>query len=141
MTTCNATEVRNNWSEYSDKVIREKPLFIKKTREYMFLSSLEQLCLILDGYDFSANLLKEENGSVTASLNEIDLIENADSEEGARLALGKSLLDYAEDYFDDFKVWNAAPNRKKHLPYVLKALTINDAALIGKSLICQHGSN
>jgi hypothetical protein len=141
MTACNATEVRNNWSEYSDRVIREKPLFIKKTREYMFLSSFEQLGLILEGYDFSADMFAEKNGTVTLSLNEIDLIENADCEKNARFALAKSIIDYAEDYFNDFKLWNTAPNRKKHLPYVLKALTINDAELIGKSILCQHGSN
>jgi hypothetical protein len=130
MTVCSATEVRNKWSEYSDRVIREKPLFIKKTREYMFLSSIEQLSLILDAYHFTAKKYTEADGSVTLSLNELDLAENAETEDDARLALAKSIIDYAEEYFDDFKLWSAAPNRRNHLPYVLKALTLGDAISI-----------
>ncbi|MDR1930430.1 MAG: hypothetical protein LBQ44_07350 [Treponema sp.] len=137
----NATEVRNRWSEYSDRVIREKPLFIKKTREYLFLSSFEQLDIILEAYGFTAKQYTETDGSVTLSLNEIDLIENGDTETNARLAMGRAILDYAEEYFNEFRFWNAAPNRKKHLPYILKALIINDAKTLGDMLVCQVGNN
>ena len=41
MLTMNATDVRKNWSEVSESVIREKPKFIKKTRDYMMLSNME----------------------------------------------------------------------------------------------------
>ena len=141
MTTLNATEIRNRWSEYSEQVIREKPLFIKEARDYLFLASLDQLSVILDAYTFTASAYSEADGSVTLSLNEIDLAENADTETDARLALGKGLLEYAEEYLDEFKLWNGSPNRKKHLPYVLKALTLGDPAVIGKSILCRVGNN
>ena len=140
METYNATDVRNRWSEYSDSVIREKPLFIKKTREHLFLSSIEQLVLILDAYHFTAKKFRETDGSITLSLNEFDIAENAATEADARLVLAKSILEYAEEYFNEFKVWNTAANRKKHLPYVLKALVTGDAKKIGEMLVCRAGN-
>jgi hypothetical protein len=89
----------------------------------------------------SAKLLREDDGSVTLSLNELDLVENGKTEAEARLALGESILDYAEDFSDDFEYWSAAPNRKDHLPYVLKALSIHDAKILGDSIKCQAGGN
>jgi hypothetical protein len=81
------------------------------------------------------------DGSVTLSLNEIDLAENADTETDARFALGKRLLEYAEDYLGECKLWNGSPNRKKHLHYVLTALTLGYPAAIGESILCQTGNN
>jgi hypothetical protein len=83
----------------------------------------------------------ETDGSITLSLNEIDLAENDKTESDARLVLGKSILGYAEEYFNDFIFWNSAPNRKNHLPYVLKALTISNAKVMGDSILCQAGNN
>jgi hypothetical protein len=36
----------------------------------------------------------EEDGSVTLSLNEIDLVENGSDEQSARINLGKAILEY-----------------------------------------------
>jgi len=68
----------------------------------------------------------------------LDLAENAPTEAEARKLLGKSILDYAEDFYKEFSLWSAAPNRKSHIPYVLKALIINDAVMIGEAIECQE---
>ena len=57
----------------------------------------------------------------------------------ARMKLAASILEYAEDYYNDFSYWSSAPNRKSHIPYVFKALFIGDIQKIGDSIQCQAG--
>lgn len=141
MLTMNATEVRKNWSEVSESVIREKPKFIKKTRDYMMLSNMDFINTLLSGYEFSAKKYIEEDGSVTLSLNEIALVENAPTEEEAIRLLSNSILEYAVDFYNDFNFWASAPNKKSEIPYVFKALALDDAEKIGACIKCQAGEN
>ena len=136
-----ATAVRNEWSAVCDSVIHDKPKFIKRTRDKMWFSNLETMSEILSAYHFTAEIYIEEDGSVTLSLNEIDLIENADSEQAARLALGKSILEYSADYYNEYALYSNSPNRKAHIPYIFKALIMDDAEKIGESIECHAGKN
>lgn len=61
----------------------------------------------------------EEDGSITLSLNEVDLIENAETEDAAKLALAQSILEYAKDFYREFDLWSTSPNRKEHVPYII----------------------
>ena len=135
----NATEVRKEWSTVVDATVREKPQFFKRTRDLVFLSDFHFMEELLEGYSYSAVLMKEDDGSVTLALNEIDLVENGKDEYDARLKLASAILEYAEDYYSDFSYWGSAPNRKSHIPYVFKALFIGDIQKIGESIRCQVG--
>ena len=135
----NATDVRRNWSMVSDAVIREKPQFIKRTRDYMMLSSMDFVQELLSGYNFTAAEFTEEDGSITLSLNELDIAENAATESEAKLKLAKAVLEYAHDFYDDFAYWSKAPNRRGHIPYVFKALLLDNVQKIGESIECLHG--
>jgi len=137
----NATEVRKEWSSVVDSVVRDKPTFIKRTRDKMWLSNLETMAKILEAYQFTAQKYVEEDGSVTLALNEIDLVENAENEPTARIKLAAAILEYASDYYNDYAYWSSAPNRKKHIPYVFKALIMEDVEKLGESLVCQDGKN
>lgn len=139
MNALNATAVRQDWSTVIENVVRDRPQFIKRTRDYLVLADIKLFESLLSAYQFSADMYVEADGSVTMSLDEIDLVENAKSQEAASLLLGKAILEYAEEFYDEFSLWSAAPNRKSHIPYVLKALIINDAKKIGDSIICQAG--
>lgn len=139
MFTLNATDVRQNWSAIMECAVREKPQFIKRTRDYMVLADIKFLEELLAAYHFTADRFNEDDGSVTLSLKELDLVENSKTEDEAKLLLGHSILEYAEDYYSEFNLWNSAPNRKGHIPYVLKALIINDAKKIGDIIECQAG--
>lgn len=141
MLTLNATDVRRDWSAVMECAIREKPQFIKRTRDYMVLADLELFEDLLSAYQYTADRFTEEDGTVTLSLNELDLAENAQTEAEARQLLGRSILDYAEDFYNEFALWSASPNRKTHIPYVLKALIIDDAGKIGDLISCQAGKN
>lgn len=134
-----ATTARKEWSSICDSVIHDKPKFIKGTRDKMWFSNLEIMSEILEAYHFSAVKYIEEDGSVTLSLNEIDLVENGADEGEARLKLGKAILEYSLDYYNEYERYSHSPNRKKHIPYIFKALIIDNSARIGDMLQCQDG--
>jgi hypothetical protein len=110
----------------------------RKPSEAVLQKTLKQS---LDKFVFSGNFFTETDGSVTLSLNEIDLVENAPTEQDVRFIMGNSIIEYAKDYCSDFTVFGRAPNRKKHLPYVFKALMINDSQKIGEGILCRLGEN
>ena len=138
MLAINATKVRNEWSSVVESVIREKPAFIKKTRDYLFLSDMDVLEKILSAYSFNARILTEDDGSVTLSLDEIGLTENAPDLSSAVSALAGAILEYSEDYYKEFSYWSRGSG-KSHIPYVLKALMLNDIKKIGDLIECRHG--
>jgi hypothetical protein len=137
----NATDVRRDWSTVIEKAVREKPQFIKRTRDTMILADLNLLEDLLSAYQYTAEKFFEDDGSVTLSLNEIDLVENGKNESEARYLLGKSILEYAEDFYKEFSLFSTAQNRKNHVPYVLKALIIDHPGKIGDSMVCQAGKS
>ena len=141
MYTVNATDARKHWSEIIDGVVRVKPTFIKRTRDCVVLANEELFAEVLSAYTFSAIRHDEDDGSVTLSLREIDLVENAPTESEAKLMLAKDILDYATDYYNDYAYWSSAPNRKSHIPYVLRAIMLGDIDKIGECISCQAGKN
>ncbi|WP_418752071.1 hypothetical protein [Frisingicoccus sp.] len=136
-----ATTVRKEWSSVCDSVIHEKPKFIKRTRDRMWFSNLETMEEILNAYKFTAEKYIEDDGSVTLSLNEIDLIENGEDEQKAKMALGKAILEYSADYYNDYAFYSHSPNRKGHIPYIFKALIMDSPERIGESIQCHDGKN
>ena len=87
-----ASTVRREWSAVCDSVIHGKPKFIKRTHDKMWLSNLEIMLDILEAYQFTAVRYIEGDGSVTLSLNEIDIIENGKDDKDVRLKIGKAIL-------------------------------------------------
>lgn len=136
-----ATTVRKEWSAVCDSVIHEKPKFIKRTRDKMWFSNLETISELLEVYHFSTMKYIEDDGTVTLSLNEIDLVENGKDEQEARLNMGNAILEYALDYYLEYEMYSRSPNRKKHIPYIFKALIIDNPEKIGDMLQCQDGKN
>ena len=139
--TAKATDVRKDWSTICDSVIHDKPRFIKRTRDRMWFSSLDTLTEILKAYSFTAKKFIESDGSVTLSLNEIDLIENGIDEVTARLALGNAIINYSFEYYKEYSFYSHSPNRKAHVPYIFKALIMDNPEQIGEIIICQDGEN
>lgn len=136
-----ATTVRKEWSAVCDSVIHNKPKFIKRTRDKMWFSNLETMSEILEAYQFTAKKFIEEDGSVTLSLNEIDLVENGKDEQEARLNLANAILEYSMEYYNEYEMYSHSQNRKKHIPYIFKALIIDNSEKIGEIIQCQDGKN
>ncbi len=136
-----ATAVRKEWSAACDSVIHNKPKFIKRTRDRMWFSNLETMEEILKAYKFTAERFIEEDGSITLGLCEIDIIENGADEQEARLKLGNAILEYATDYYNEYELYSHAPNRKHHIPYIFKALIMDNPKQIGDEVECHAGDN
>ena len=138
MVEMSSTQVRSEWSSVVDSVVREKPILVKRTRDHIFLTNIALLSELLEAYTFHAALYTESDGSVTISLDEIDLVENGKDEQDAKYKLAESILEYSNNYYDDFTYW-ARGNRKSHQPYVFKALILADVDKIGGLIECRHG--
>ncbi len=138
MNILNATDVRKNWSVTLDSVLHERPAYIKRTRDSVALVNMETMKEILRGYSFEATEYSEDDGSITLSLIDMDIVVNAPDEKEARDRLAVDIKEYAEEYYDNYSIWSVSPNRKKHIPYVLKAL-IYDISDIEKEIVCHVG--
>ena len=136
-----ATDVRKEWSLFFDQAVREKPVFIKRTRDNAVLSDISFINLLLDMYRFECTKHLEEDGTVTLSTDVMDIVENANTEDEAKAKVAQSILDYAEDFYAEYELWSKAPNRKNHIPYVFKALLLNDTSKIGDLILCRTGEN
>lgn len=121
MQTVNATEVRNNFSYYIDTVVREKPIAVKRNRDILLLLSDQMAKDLLHGLTIQAELAKED-GIIVGTLKGFDIVVYGESEQEVIQKLAEGLLEYAQDYVNDFKLFYNAPNRKDHYPYVLKTL-------------------
>lgn len=141
MITRSATDVRKEWSMVIDNAVREKPQFIRRTRDYMMLADIEFLKMLLEPYVFTAKEFKESDGTVTLELCEMDLVSNGATREIAIQEMAKEIIDYSEDFYNNFNLWSIADNRKSHIPYVFKALIFNDVEKIGELILCQLGKS
>ena len=141
MLILSATDVRKEWSSVVDGIVRERPVLVKRTRDKIWLSDVETMAEILNAYQFTAEKFVEDDQTITLSLNEIDLVENAATENEARMVLAETIMEYATEYYEHYAVYSKAPNRKAHIPYVFKALLTENIQTLGESILCRDGKN
>jgi uncharacterized protein YbcC (UPF0753/DUF2309 family) len=118
----NATDVRRDWGSFIDNVVRFKPSLVKRNRDYLAAISLEHLEVLLSPYRFTLEYEKETDGSFSGSLKELDILANAASLEALKTEIAKELIEYAQEYMDEFDKYYGAPNRKPHFPYIMRVL-------------------
>lgn len=70
----NATDVRKNWGQFNDDVVREGPKFVKRNRDKWAALSSEHLKVAFSDYTFTIRYLREEDGTITASLDKFVLL-------------------------------------------------------------------
>ena len=141
MFAMNATDVRKAFSEVIDTAVRERPVFIRRTRDNLMLANLQFVEALISNCVFTAERYQEEDGSITLTLDQIDIAVNAPSEPEAITALASDLREYALDYYEHYPVWNISPNRKEHLPFIVKALIADDLNKIRDMITCRDGAN
>ncbi|MHB1041310.1 MAG: hypothetical protein ACYC0Q_00500 [Eubacteriales bacterium] len=122
----NATDVRRDWGKFIDTIVHDKPKIVKRNRDLFLSLSIQQVMVLLKNFSFKAQYLKENDGTVTATLDNFDLVVNEKDEFSAKKALAQELIDYAKDYFNDFQLYFNAPNRQPHFPYILLVLMQED---------------
>ncbi len=138
METISATQVRKTWSETCDSAARVRPAFIKRTRDVFMLVNSNDLIKLLRYVNYHAKVLKEKEG-VTLSLEEMDLVVHAETEDAALTKMASDILEYAEEYYDNYSLYSASPNRAEHAPYIIKALLLDDVEKIKGEIECREG--
>lgn len=136
-----ATEVRKEWSLFFDRAVREKPVFIKRTRDNAVLADIDFVNILLEQYTFDCTKYIEEDGTITLSADLLDIVENGNDEKEVKIKMAESILEYAEDFYAEYDLWSNASNRKSHIPYVFKALLLNDISRIGDFIRCRNGKS
>ncbi|MBQ4243026.1 MAG: hypothetical protein II732_09460 [Lachnospiraceae bacterium] len=138
MDILSATNVRKNWSMTLDSVIHVRPAYVKRTRDYLAIINVETLNTVLSAYAFKVKKYIENDGSVTLSSDDLDLAVNGPDESHAKLALAADIKEYAEEYYENFSTWSLSKNRKAHIPYVLRALSMSEETIV-EEIICKNG--
>ncbi len=137
----NASDVRKDWGRFIDNTVRMKPQFVKRSRDEIVALGMDVLRDVLSAYPLTAKAYKEEDGTMTASLDQIDLVTNGSDLEAALDSLAADLIEYAEEYYREFAYWSGAPNRKGHVPYILRVLSQKNAKEVRGLIQCQLGKN
>lgn len=140
MFAINSTEVRKEFGGYIDIIIRKKPVFIKRSRDYIMGISIDMAKELVKDIKFEFEKYIENDGSVTLSFVDFDFVVNGSDFEKAICLLIKDLREYAEEYYNDIEYWSTDVNRKNHLPSILKVLMTDDEEL-RESLLCLAGES
>jgi len=122
----NATDVRKDWGNFIDHVVRFKPSLVKRNRDYLAAISLEHLEAVLTPYRFTLEYEEEADGSISGSLKELDILANAASLDALKTEIVRELISYAQEYMDEFALYYGALNRKPHFPYILRVIIQKD---------------
>mgnify|MGYP004692797889 FL=1 len=141
MLTMSATEVRKDWSRVLDSVTRRRPAFIKRTHDNVVLASTESLSAMLSYVRYETTIFQEDDGSITLSLDALDLVVNEKSLESAKKSLANDIEEYAEEYYANYESYSVSPNRRAHLPYVMKALIADSPKELEDAIEYHVGKN
>ncbi len=125
-TLMKSADVRKNWSETINSVIRKRPMFFKRNKDKLAFMSLEQLQLLLEPFKLTMKILDEDDGSSTGIIEELDLLENAATVSELKVKLINELLAYCEEYMNEFQKYYHSTNRRNHFPYVYKVIANED---------------
>jgi predicted RNase H-like HicB family nuclease len=118
-----ATEVRANFGLFIDNVVHQKPQVVKRNRDIIVALSQTYLKDTLSIYEFTIEFEQDEDGIFAGSIEQIpDILGEGKSLEELRNDLAYQLIEYAQDYYDDFERYHNYSNRRDHVNYVLRVL-------------------
>ena len=141
MYVINSTDMRKDFGKHIDTIVRNKPLFIKRSRDYFMGISIEMAKELVKDTKFTATKFIESDNTITLSLEDFDIVVNEDTEDQAIKSLIKDLKDYANDYYEEIEFWSSDPNRKKQIKSILKVLLSEDDNDLKEDIICHDGKN
>ena len=126
-TVLNATDVRANFGEFIDTIVREKPQAIKRNRDIIMAFSKQQMKELLSVYELTFEYEQDEDGRYAGSIEQIeDIVADAETLEELKIELSRHLIEYAIDYETNYSRYYNTPNRHKHAPYILRVLLEDD---------------
>ena len=75
-------------------------------------------------YKYHTAIHHGDDGSVTASSEEMDIVVVARSEEEACLQLAKAIFEYSREFCADYSRYSNMPGGREQVPYVVKAILL-----------------
>ncbi len=137
------TSARANLSNVFDKLISNEKAAVainRKNKEEVLVIKRETQKAMLAAYRLKADVYDEGDQSVTVSLNAMDIVENAESLEAAVQAVVDELKVYAADYMERLPLFVNAPNRRDHLPYIMRVILADDDTEIKGFIDINHAA-
>lgn len=135
-----SSDVRKNFSSVIDMAVHERPQFIKRTHDYTILLSSEILKKTLAEIQIHYSVSMETDNSYVLECIEIeDLIATGKTLEMAVKDLATQLVEYSQEYYDNFNSYSMAPNRKDHIRYIMRVLLEQSISDVEALLVCQNG--
>ena len=126
------TEARKDFSGLYNRVFNAlTPVVIRRKQNEEVLvirPDLEQE--ILTRYSLKPEVIMEDDGSITLALDDLELAVNAPTKDEAIRELVVDLKLYACDFMERSQLFLNSPNRRQHLPYLLRVLLCNSDAEI-----------
>jgi len=131
------SEARSRFSRLFDEAVEElRPALVRRgARQEAVLISREDLEVLLLPFTLRPQVMREDDGSVTITVDELDWATNAASVEEATGVLVADLRQYAEDYLERASLFLRAPNRRPHFPYVLRIVLARNEEEIRRGML------
>lgn len=139
MLAVNATDVRKEWGNYIDTIVRQKPVFVKRSRDYFACIDIDTLKLLVSNIKFNAEYEYDENNKVVMFIDGYDCVVSGNDVDDAKSKLLYDLREYAQQYFEDSN-WSNDKQRASQIDELLKLTICTDEELL-QDFICQPLKN
>ncbi|MHB9010420.1 MAG: exoribonuclease R [Carboxydocellales bacterium] len=124
LTEMNITDARKDISSWYNTVYNSsKPMIIKRNqREEVLVLRTDLQKMLLANYSLIPEFLREDDGSTTLALDQLEIYVNGETTEDAINEFIEELKIYANDFIERSQLFLNAPNRRSHFPYILRVL-------------------
>ena len=92
---------------------------------------------LLEPYTFTAKEYEDEYEGIIMWSNEFDIWGSGKTKEAAIKDLAAEILDFSKEFFEKFDIW--VKGREAQIPYLLKAIILNDIDKLGGLITCRPG--
>lgn len=137
------TTARANLTSVIDQVMDKEPQVIKARKQSerdVLLIDVEMQKELLIPFQFTVDLIEEEDGSITAGLDALTLYVNQPAKEEALSDLAQEMMDYAQTFIEKRDLYLSAPNRRHHLGYVMRILLCHNEDEV-RQLLCLRSAS
>ncbi len=93
----NAADVRKDWGHFIDTVVRTHPQFVKRNRDTFVAVAPKHLRVLLASCPCKLEIVQEEDGSLSGSVDVLDFVANACTIENLKEELAHQTIDYANE--------------------------------------------
>ncbi|MCI3922951.1 hypothetical protein MO973_22270 [Paenibacillus sp. TRM 82003] len=139
ITHMNFSTARREFTSVVDRVQNYAPIAIsprKASEQHTILLKEELMLEVLSRLTFDLRLRDKTEDAVSYWLSSLNMYGYGATEEEALDSLVEDILLYVEDYYENPVLFYNTPNRRAHIPYILKvSFTCNNAEDVKQMLL------